>query len=54
MRIANSGQSGDPEGEGGKGPVGEGACGLSFQRGGIVQWVEGGTVPQRKQHSNET
>lgn len=42
MRMAHSGQSGDTDGEGGKGYAEEGACELSFQRGGRVQQVEDG------------
>lgn len=51
MRMTNSGQLGDMEGEGGKGSVEDGACELSFQRGGIVQQVEGGTAWQRKHNT---
>ena len=51
MRMTDSGQSGDNEGEEGKGSVEEGAVELGFQRGERVQQGEDG--PSGRGNTNE-
>ena len=54
MRITNPGQFGNIEEERGKCSAEERTFELGFQKGRRVQQVEDWSLPQRKQHSNES